>query len=310
MSPSRRAGGPRRRPPQAKARAKAPYRQRLDNRDKKPRGAGQRRSPVFSSELGGDQVEGRRAVLELLDVGRRTVRRVLLAEDQDPSPQLDRIEQLAARLRVPVETVPRSRLDAQARTDAPQGVVALARPLDPVALEDLAEPGRNGTAPFLLVAAGITDPRNLGALLRSAECAGVTGVVLPRHRSARVSPTVAKTAAGAIEHLAFAVVGGVPTALNDLRELGVWSIGLAGEAAQSLYELPLGEGPVALVVGSEEKGLAPLVRRRCDAVAAIPQHGALPSLNVGVAGAVACFEVARQRSTLADANSDSAIRRD
>ena len=310
MSPSRRASGPRRRPPQAKARAKAPHRQRLDNRDKKPRGAGQRRSPVFSSELGGDQVEGRQAVLELLDVGRRTVRRVLLAEDQDPSPQLDRIEQLAARLRVPVETVPRSRLDAQARTDAPQGVVALARPLDPVALEDLAEPGRNGTAPFLLVAAGITDPRNLGALLRSAECAGVTGVVLPRHRSARVSPTVAKTAAGAIEHLAFAVVGGVPTALNDLRELGVWSIGLAGEAAQSLYELPLGEGPVALVVGSEEKGLAPLVRRRCDAVAAIPQHGALPSLNVGVAGAVACFEVARQRSTLADANSDSAIRRD
>jgi 23S rRNA (guanosine2251-2'-O)-methyltransferase len=251
---------------------------------------------VFSSELGGDQVEGRRAVLELLDVGRRTVRRVLLAEDQDPSPQLDRIEELAARLRVPVETVPRSRLDAQARTDAPQGVVALARPLDPVALEDLAKPGRSGTAPFLLVAAGITDPRNLGALLRSAECAGVTGVVLPRHRSARVSPTVAKTAAGAIEHLAFAVVGGVPTALNDLRELGVWSIGLAGESEQSLYGLPLGEGPVALVVGSEEKGLAPLVRRRCDAVAAIPQHGALPSLNVGVAGAVACFEVARQRA--------------
>ncbi len=241
-------------------------------------------------------------MLELLSVGRRTVRRILLAEDQDPSPQLDRIEELAARLRVPVETVPRARLDKQARTDAPQGVLALARPLDPVPLEDLAKPGRKrGTtgapapAPFLLVAAGITDPRNLGALLRSAECAGVTGVVLPRHRSARVSPTVAKSAAGAIEHLPFAVVGGVPAALSELRDLGVWSIGLAGEAEQSLYDLPLGEGPVALVVGSEEKGLAPLVRRRCDALAAIPQHGALPSLNVGVAGAVACFEVARQR---------------
>ena len=146
------------------------------------------------------------------------------------------------------------------------------------------------------MAAGITDPRNLGALLRSAECAGVTGVVLPRHRSARLSPTVTKTAAGAIEHLPFAVVGGVPAALSELRDLGVWSIGLAGEADQSLYDLPLGEGPVALVVGSEEKGLAPLVRRRCDAVAAIPQHGTLPSLNVGVAGAVACFEVARQRA--------------
>jgi 23S rRNA (guanosine2251-2'-O)-methyltransferase len=91
----------------------------------------------------------------------------------------------------------------------------------------------------------------------------------------------------------------VPTALSELRELGVWSIGLAGEAEQSLYDLPLGEGPVALVVGSEEKGLAPLVRRRCDAVVAIPQHGTLPSLNVGVAGAVACFEVARQRAAAA-----------
>ena len=204
-------------------------------------------------------------MLELLSVGRRTVRRIMLAEDQDPSPQLDRIEELAARLRVPVETVPRARLDAQARTESPQGVLALARPLEPVALEDLATPDRRGTAPFLLVAAGITDPRNLGALLRSAECAGVTGVVLPRHRSARLSPTVTKTAAGAIEHLPFAVVGGVPAALSELRELGVWSIGLAGEADQSLYDLPLGDGPVALVVGQRGEGAgaagAPALRR-------------------------------------------------
>ena len=94
----------------------------------------------------------------------------------------------------------------------------------------------------------------------------------------------------------FAVVGGIPAALSQMTELGVWSVGLAGESSQSLYDLPLGEGPIALVVGSEEKGLAPLVRRRCDAVVSIPQHGSLPSLNVGVAGAVAAFEVARQRS--------------
>ncbi len=265
-------------------------------RQGRPPAQGRRPRPAALSELGGDQVEGRRAVLELLTVGRRTVRRIVLAEDQDASPLLDEIEERAARMRIPVETVPRARLDAQARTEAPQGVLALARPLDPVPLEDLCRPGPGNTAPFLLVAAGITDPRNLGALLRSAECAGVSGVVLPRHRSARLSPTVTKTAAGAIEHLRFAVVGGVPAALSELSERGVWSIGLAGEAEQPLYGLPLGEGPVALVVGSEEKGLAPLVRRRCDAVAAIPQHGVLPSLNVAVAGAVACFEVARQRS--------------
>jgi len=276
------ARGPRRRPGGA-----------ADRAERAPAG---RSRPGPRSELGGDQVEGRHAVLELLEAGRRPVLRILLAEDQDASPQLDRIEELAARRRVPVETVPRPRLDSTARTDAPQGVVALARPLEPVALDDLCAPGRHGGAPFLLVAAGITDPRNLGALLRSAECAGVTGVVLPRHRSARLSPTVAKTAAGAIEHLPFALVGGVPAALSELRDHGVWSVGLAGEVTQSLYDLPLGDGPVALVVGSEEKGLAPLVRRRCDAVVAIPQHGALPSLNVGVAGAIACFEVARQRA--------------
>lgn len=284
-----------RRPP----RAARPARSDRAERTARPARSARPRAQVLS-ELGGDQVEGRRAVLELLTVGRRAVRRILLAEDQDPSPQLDRIEELAARRRVPVETVPRARLDSQARTEAPQGVLALARPLDPVPLEDLCRPNRHGAPPFLLVAAGITDPRNLGALLRSAECAGVTGVVLPRHRSARLSPTVAKTAAGAIEHLAFAVVGGIPAALSDLRDRDVWSIGLAGEAAQSLYGLPLGDGAVALVVGSEERGLAPLVRKRCDAVAAIPQHGALPSLNVGVAGAVACFEVARQRAEHAD----------
>jgi 23S rRNA (guanosine2251-2'-O)-methyltransferase len=266
-----------------------------DRRSGGPSGPPRRSRPPLS-ELGGDAVEGRQAVLELLTVGRRTVRKIMMAQDQDPSPLLDKIEELAARMRVPVETVPRLRLDAEARTEAPQGVIAQARPLEPVALEDLCVPNRQGVAPFLLVAAGITDPRNLGALLRSAECAGVTGVVLPRHRSARLSPTVTKTAAGAIEHLAFAVVGGIPTALSVMTDLGVWTVGLAGESTQSLYDLPLGQGPVALVVGSEDKGLAPLVRKRCDAVVSIPQHGKLPSLNVGVAGAVAAFEVARQRS--------------
>ncbi|MHB1585264.1 MAG: 23S rRNA (guanosine(2251)-2'-O)-methyltransferase RlmB, partial [Acidimicrobiales bacterium] len=236
------------------------------------------------------------AVRELLAAGRRPVRSLWLAGGLDPSPQLDEIEALARRRRVPVEVVPRARLDAEARTEAPQGVLARAQPIEPVDLDDLARPGP-ARPPFLLVVAGVTDPRNLGALLRSAECAGVTGVVLPRHRSAHLSPTVAKVAAGAIEYLRFALVGGVPNALERLRSSGVWSVGLAGESPRSLYDLALGEMPVAVVVGSEERGLAPLVRRRCDEVVAIPQWGRLPSLNVGSAGSVACFEVARQRAT-------------
>lgn len=258
-----------------------------------PRPAGRDRGGR-GGDLGGDQVEGRRAVRELLATGRRPVRRLWVADGQDPSPLLDEIESLAARRHVRVETVSRARLDAGARTEAPQGVLAQARPLQEVPLDELCR-SRNGAEPFLLVVAGVTDPRNLGALLRSAECAGVTGVVLPRHRTARVSPTAAKVAAGAIEHLDFALAGGIPAALAQLADLGVWTVGLAGESSRSLYDLPLGTGPVAVVVGGEERGLAPLVRRRCDEVVAIPHHGRLPSLNAGVAGAVACFEIARQR---------------
>ena len=165
-------------------------------------------------------MEGRRAVRELLAAGRRPVRRLWLAEGLDPSPQLDEIEALAVRRHVRVETVPRSRLEAEARTDAPQGVLAVARPIEAVPLETLCERGRAGPIPSCWWSSGVTDPRNLGALLRSAECAGVTGVVLPRHRAAHLSPTVAKVAAGAIEHLSFALVGGVPAALQVMPTTG------------------------------------------------------------------------------------------
>ncbi len=272
--------------PPARGRPRPPRRARPS------REAGPQRRAV--DPLGGDQVEGRRAVLELLSAGRRRVRRIHVADGQDPSPQLDEIERLALGRRVPLETVPRARLDAEARTFAPQGVVAIAEPVRPVDLERLARP--RGRPPFLLVVAGVTDPQNLGALLRSAAGAGVTGVVLARHRSAHLSPSVVKVAAGAVEHLAFALVGGIPTALHALQRAGLFTVGLAAEAGRSLYDLALDDEPVALVVGGEERGLPPLVRRRCDEVVAIPQRGGVASLNVAAAGTVACFEIARRRA--------------
>jgi 23S rRNA (guanosine2251-2'-O)-methyltransferase len=177
-------------------------------------------------------------------------------------------------------------------------VVARCQPLREVDLDHLARPS-GGDAPFLLAFDGVTDPGNLGAALRSAEGAGVTGVVLPRHRSVHVTPTVAKAAAGAIEHLPMAVVGGLPAAITSLRDLGVWVIGLDAAAERALHELPLGDGPVALVLGAEGKGLSRLVRQRCDAVARIPLRGHLASLNVAAAAAIACFEVRRQRDVSA-----------
>jgi 23S rRNA (guanosine2251-2'-O)-methyltransferase len=191
--------------------------------------------------------------------------------------------------------VPRAELEAAARTEAPQGVLARADPLPEADLEALCVP-RGGVAPFLLVLDGVTDPRNAGALLRSAAAAGATGAVLPRHRAAHVTASVAKAAAGAIEHVPMAVVAGVPSALRTLAGHGVWTVGLDPAAPASVFDLELADQAVALVLGAEGPGLSRLVRQRCDLLVAIPQRGAVASLNVAAAGAVACFEVARRRS--------------
>lgn len=242
--------------------------------------------------LGGEQVEGRHAVRELLSAGRRRVHEVWTAEGVEASAVLAEIADLAAARRVPVKRVARGRLDAAARTEAPQGVLARAESLPEADLADLAVPGA-----FLLCLDGVTDPYNLGALLRTAECAGATGAVLPKHRSAHVTPTAAKAAAGAIEHLAFAVEPGIPSALRRLQQLGVWTVGLDADADRSLFDLDtdLVRGPVALVLGAEGTGLSRLTRERCDLLVGIPQRGVTASLNVAAAGAVACFEVARRR---------------
>lgn len=243
--------------------------------------------------LGGDRVEGRQAVRELLLAGRRRVHEIWLAAGMDPAPILDDIVDLAAELKVPVHEIGRSKFEAEARTEAPQGVIARAAPLPEHDLDELARTG-GPIAPFLVALDGVTDPGNLGALLRTAECAGVTGIVLPRHRAAHVTPTVAKAAAGAIEFLPMALVGGLPAAISRLRDLGVWVIGLDEAGDTTLAALDLTQ-PVCLVLGAEATGLSRLVRQRCDAVAGIPLRGRLNSLNVSAAGAVACFEVTRQR---------------
>jgi 23S rRNA (guanosine2251-2'-O)-methyltransferase len=202
--------------------------------------------------------------------------------------------ELAEELRVPVKQVSLAKLEAAARSEAPQGVLARCAPLPEADLDDLARTVA-GEAPFLIALDGVTDPGNFGALLRVAECCGATGVVVPRHRSVHVTPTVAKAAAGAIEHLPIAVVSGLPAALERLGKLGVWTVGLDAAGQQRVDQLSLADQPVALVLGAEGKGLSPLVRRRCEVVVSIPLRGRLGSLNVAAAGAIACYEVARHR---------------
>jgi 23S rRNA (guanosine2251-2'-O)-methyltransferase len=227
---------------------------------------------------------------------RRPVRQVWLAEGLDPAPILEDIAALADRASVPVRTVSSTRLRQVAATDAPQGVVAFADRLEEADLEDLARRVSDEPPPFLLVVDGLTDPHNLGAILRTAQCAGATGAVLPRHRSASVTATVAKAAAGAIEYLPMAVVAGVPSALSQLADAGVWTVGLDAEAPTPLWGLSVATEPVALVVGAEGSGLSRLAKARCQLLVSIPQAGPIASLNVAAAGALACFEVSRARS--------------
>ncbi len=237
---------------------------------------------------------------ELLRAGRRAITDVWIAdgnaEETNRAPIIDIILREADRRQVPVRRVPRHRIDAEAATTAPQGVLAHAEALPEADLDDLCQAaGPNGQPPFLLAVDGVTDPGNVGALLRSAEAAGATGVLLPKHRASRVTPAVAKAAAGAIEHLPMALVPGMPSALARAKEVGCWVVGLAGDAGTSLFDLDLADQPLVVVLGAEGEGLSRLVRDRCDVLAAIPLAGSLPSLNVAAAGALALFEVARKR---------------
>ncbi len=245
--------------------------------------------------LGGDQVEGRHAVRELLLAGTRRTREVIFSADMDPASILDDIRGLVDENHVLLREVSRNKFEAMARTDAPQGVIAFAAPLQPVELDALVRQ-RGNTPPFLLVLDGVTDPQNLGSILRVAECAGVTGIILPRHRAARITASVTKTAAGAVEHLPMAQVAGIPAALQRLKELEVWTVGMDMVADSTVFEMRVATDPVALVLGAEGSGISRLTRERCDVVARIPLAGNLGSLNVSTAAAVACYEVVRRRA--------------
>ncbi|HUZ19028.1 MAG TPA: 23S rRNA (guanosine(2251)-2'-O)-methyltransferase RlmB [Acidimicrobiales bacterium] len=254
--------------------------------------------------LGGEQVEGRQAVRELLVAGRRRVFELIVAEGRDPSTVLTEIVELARSRGVSVRFVPEHHVDSLARNEVHQGVVARAAPVLATDLARLLAPseataggatGEVATPPFLVVLDGVTDPRNLGSVLRTASCAGATGAVLPRRRSAHLTPAALKAAAGAVEHLPIALVPGVGAALQELSRGGVWSIGLDADGERELDGLELLDGPVALVLGAEGRGLAALTRSRCDVLARIPLWGPLGSLNVAAAAAVACFAVAGRR---------------
>ena len=246
--------------------------------------------------LGGTQVEGRQAVRELLLAGRRRVHEIVVSEELDENPVMTDILDLARDQRVPVRKVPRRELEREARSEAPQGVIAFAQEIVEADLADFVSGAPTKRKPFLIAVDGVTDPGNLGAILRSCDGAGVDGVILPRHRAVHVTPTAAKSAAGAVEYVPMCIVGGLPTALRQLKEGGVWIVGLHDAADKSIFDIgDLAREPICLVLGAEGPGLSRLVRERCDVLVSIPMLGALSSLNVSAATALATYEIVRAR---------------
>jgi 23S rRNA (guanosine2251-2'-O)-methyltransferase len=245
-------------------------------------------------ELDGTQVEGRQAVREMLIAQKRRVHEVYVSDDIDNNPIVDDIIALAKDQRVPLHRVARKDIERMARSEAPQGVVAMGAELPEADIADFVR--TEGSTPFIVAIDGVTDPGNLGAILRSCDGAGVTGVILPKHRAVHITPSAAKSAAGAAEYVPMALVSGLPTALRQLKEAGVWIVGLHDSADKSVFEFgSLATEPICLVLGSEGPGLSRLVRERCDMLLSIPMLGALSSLNVSAAAALATYEVVRVR---------------
>jgi 23S rRNA (guanosine2251-2'-O)-methyltransferase len=241
-----------------------------------------------------DRVWGRNPVLALLRSGSRRADEVaVLAGARGP---LSEIVALAHRAGVKVSYRTRDQLTAIAGNGDHQGVVARVAAADYADLDDLlAIPAQRGEVPFFLALDQIQDPRNFGAILRTADAFGVHGVIVPRHHAVGLTEAAARTAMGAVEYVGVARESNLVSALERIKKSGIWVYGATSERGASPWTVDL-KGPVCLVLGGEGEGIRPLVARTCDVMLSVPMRGEIGSLNVAAAGAVLCYEVARQRS--------------
>jgi len=238
-------------------------------------------------------IEGRNAVIEALRSGVGIDKIYIQKGETDKT--LGHIASRARAAGAVVVEADRRKLDAMSRTHSHQGVIALAAVRSYVSLEEIfAAAEERGEPPLIVVCDEISDPQNLGAIIRTACCAGAHGLVIPKRRSAGLTAVVAKTSAGAVSHLPVARVPNIPSLLKDLKKRGVWVYGTAAGASSTLYEADL-RGPSAIVIGSEGEGMTRLATENCDVLLRIPMKGDLDSLNASAAAAVLLYEAVRQR---------------
>ncbi|MBM6830359.1 23S rRNA (guanosine(2251)-2'-O)-methyltransferase RlmB [Anaerotignum lactatifermentans] len=249
-------------------------------------------APLEEQEQNENQLEGRNAILEVLRSG-RDIEKIMVAKGNVEG-TIKRIIAMAVEKGVVIQEVSRQKLDEISQTKNHQGVIALVSAHNYVEVEDILAAAREkGEDPFVLLLDGITDPHNLGAILRTAECAGVHGVIIPKRRSVGLNATVGKTSAGAIEYMPVARVTNIVQTMEYLKKEGLW-IACADMKGLDHFDTNM-KGPLALVIGSEGDGVSRLVKENCDFTASIPMYGKISSLNASVAAALLMYEVVRQR---------------
>ncbi len=245
-------------------------------------------------EAGADGIiEGRNAVTEALRAG-ASIDKIYLARGEG-GPALGFIASTARARGIVVVEADRRKLDGMSRTHAHQGVIAVAAVREYASVADILAAARaQGEPPLVVVCDELSDPHNLGAVIRTAECAGAHGVIIPKRRSAGLTAVVAKTSAGAVAHLPVARVPNLTALLKDLKDEGLWIFGADAGGNTPLYQADL-KGPAALVIGSEGNGISRLVAEQCDVLVSIPMRGKLNSLNASAAAAILLYEAVRQR---------------
>lgn len=252
-----------------------------------------RTAPLPPAEETEGQLEGRNALQEALKSG-RTVDKVFIASG-DTDRGLQRLAAQAKEAGAVVVPVDRRKLDAMSFTHAHQGVIALAAAHVYYSIDDiLEEAASRGEAPLIVICDELSDPHNLGAILRSAECAGAHGVIIPKRRSVGLTATVAKASAGAVEYMKVARVTNISAAMTELKQKGVWVFGTTAEGSIPMYKADL-TVPAALVIGNEGVGMSQLVQRNCDVTVNIPMKGRISSLNASAAASILLYEALRQR---------------
>ena len=238
-------------------------------------------------------IEGRNAVTEALRAG-TPIDKVYLARGETDA-ALGHIAAKARERGIAVVDCDRRKLDNMSVTHSHQGVIAVAAVREYAEVEDILKAAADrGEPPLIVVCDELSDPHNLGAVIRTAECAGAHGVIIPKRRSAGLTAVVAKTSAGAVSYVQVARVANLTACLKELKEAGVWVFGTAADADRAIYDADL-KGPAAIVIGSEGNGMSRLVAKNCDFLVSIPMKGQLNSLNASAAAAILLYEAVRQR---------------